>query len=90
MCTVTPIPPRSEVFNTYGSLSNAGLISRYGFTLPENDRDIVRLGYGSFSTLINRLILLVHSPTAGGSDADIYNPSRFRFVNKRRDVAAEQ
>lgn len=43
MRTVRPIPPCSEVFNTYGTLSNATLLSRYGFTLPENERDTVRM-----------------------------------------------
>jgi hypothetical protein len=89
MCTVKPIPPRSEVFNTYGPLSNAELISRYGFTLPENEHDVVRLGYGSFSTLIDRLIL-VHSSTGGGNDADIYRYMQVRYVNKRRDAITEQ
>ncbi|KAG2042410.1 hypothetical protein BDR03DRAFT_943306 [Suillus americanus] len=41
MCSIKPILPHSEVFNTYGSLSNAELISRYGFTLPENEHDIM-------------------------------------------------
>ncbi|KAH7890689.1 hypothetical protein F5I97DRAFT_69269 [Phlebopus sp. FC_14] len=43
MRTVQPIPPRCEVFNTYGSLSNAVLLSCYGFTLPENEFDTVQL-----------------------------------------------
>jgi hypothetical protein len=87
MCSVKPILPRSEVFNTYGSLSNAELISRYGFVLPENEHDIVRLGCGSFATLINRLIILVHPSPAGGNDADIHEHLRVRYVNKRRDVS---
>ncbi|XP_073039963.1 ribosomal lysine N-methyltransferase 3 isoform X2 [Primulina eburnea] len=33
----------SEVFNTYGSLSNAALLHRYGFTEPENPFDILNM-----------------------------------------------
>jgi len=53
MRTVRPIPPLSEVFNTYGSLSNAALLSRYGFVLPENDHDTVRMVLGPLSTMKN-------------------------------------
>jgi hypothetical protein len=87
MCSVKPILPRSEAFNTYGSLSNAELISRYGFALPENEHDIVRLGCGSFATLINRLIILLHPSSASGNGADIQEHLRVRYVNKRRDVS---
>ncbi|KAI9461470.1 hypothetical protein HD554DRAFT_1511990 [Boletus coccyginus] len=51
MRTVRPIPPLSEVFNTYGSLSNATLLSRYGFVLPENDHDTVRMVLDPLSTM---------------------------------------
>jgi hypothetical protein len=37
-----PIPPDSEVFNTYGErLTNAQLLSRYGFALDGNENDII-------------------------------------------------
>ncbi|KAI5995675.1 hypothetical protein EDD15DRAFT_616255 [Pisolithus albus] len=44
MRMIRSVPPHSEVFNTYGSLSNATLLTRYGFMLPENEFDVVRLG----------------------------------------------
>lgn len=53
MRTVRPIPPFSEVFNTYGSLSNATLLSRYGFTLPENEYDTVRMVFDLVTTARN-------------------------------------
>ncbi|KAG0709168.1 hypothetical protein DFH29DRAFT_886836 [Suillus ampliporus] len=90
MCSVKPILPHSEVFNTYGSLSNAELISRYGFTLPENERDIVRLGYGTFSAFINNLVGVVHSFADDGNDADMQGRLRIRYGNKRRDMVAER
>lgn len=33
----------SQVFNTYGSLGNAALLHRYGFTEPDNPYDIVNI-----------------------------------------------
>ncbi|KIK48128.1 hypothetical protein CY34DRAFT_731595 [Suillus luteus UH-Slu-Lm8-n1] len=81
MCSVKPILPHSEVFNTYGSLSNAELISRYGFTLPENEHDIVSLGYGSCSVFINSLINVVHSSADSGNDADMQGRSQIRVRN---------
>lgn len=78
MCSVKPILPHSEVFNTYGSLSNAELISRYGFTLPENEHDIVSLGYGSFSAFINNLIGVVRSSADSGNDADTQGRLKIR------------
>lgn len=33
-----------EIFNSYGELSNVFLLARYGFTVPENQYDIVHLG----------------------------------------------
>jgi len=89
MCSIKPILPHSEVFNTYGSLSNAELISRYGFTLPENERDIVSLGYGSFSAFINNLIdVVLHSSADSGNDADMQGrlQIRVRYGNKRIDM----
>jgi hypothetical protein len=92
MCSVKPILPHSEVFNTYGSLSNAELISRYGFTLPENEHDIVSLGYGSFSAFINSLINVVHSSADNGNDADMQGrlQIRVRYGNKRIDMVDER
>lgn len=92
MCSVKPILPHSEVFNTYGSLSNAELISRYGFTLPENEYDIVSLGYGSFSAFINNLIDVVHSSADSGNDADMQGrlQIRVRYGNKRIDMVDER
>jgi len=43
MRTVRPVPPHSEVFNTYGSLSNVALLTRYGFMLPENEFDTIKM-----------------------------------------------
>ncbi|EIW79184.1 hypothetical protein CONPUDRAFT_145299 [Coniophora puteana RWD-64-598 SS2] len=43
MHSVLPIPPNSEVFNTYGSLPNATLLARYGFVLDGNDLDVVNV-----------------------------------------------
>ncbi|KAI0359962.1 SET domain-containing protein [Trametes cingulata] len=46
MVTVRPVPPRSEVFNTYGAdLSNASLLARYGFTLEGGETDVVTFGW---------------------------------------------
>ena len=40
MVSNIPIPPHSEVFNTYGdTLTNAQLLTRYGFTLDANEND---------------------------------------------------
>ncbi|KAG1746733.1 uncharacterized protein EDB91DRAFT_111588 [Suillus paluster] len=85
MRSVRSILPHSEVFNTYGSLSNAELLSRYGFTLPENERDIVRLGYGSLSALINSLIGVVHSFADGGNDAEMQGRIRIRNLSVPQD-----
>jgi SET domain-containing protein 6 len=34
---------RKQIFNTYGTLSNAALLHRYGFTEPNNPFDIVNM-----------------------------------------------
>lgn len=40
MVSNAPIPPHSQVFNTYGeSLTNAQLLSQYGFILDANEND---------------------------------------------------
>ncbi|KAG1741063.1 hypothetical protein EDB19DRAFT_732191 [Suillus lakei] len=90
MCSVRPILPHSEVFNTYGSLSNAELISRYGFTLPENERDVVSLGYGSFSAFIKSLIGVVHISADSGNDADMQGRLHIRYGNKRIHMVDER
>ncbi|KAI0704381.1 hypothetical protein BC835DRAFT_823531 [Cytidiella melzeri] len=42
MVSNLPIPPGSEVFNTYGEhLTNAQLLARYGFALDGNENDVV-------------------------------------------------
>ncbi|KAG9312905.1 hypothetical protein JVU11DRAFT_6338 [Chiua virens] len=53
MRTVRPVLPFSEVFNTYGSLPNAALLPRYGFILPENEHDTVRMVLDPYSTVKN-------------------------------------
>lgn len=39
MVALRPVPSGEEVFNTYGELSNAQLLTRYGFMLDSNDND---------------------------------------------------
>jgi SET domain-containing protein 6 len=42
MVSVTAIPPGAEVFNTYGeTLTNAQLLTQYGFILEANENDIL-------------------------------------------------
>ncbi|KAL2227690.1 N-lysine methyltransferase setd6 isoform X1 [Sesamum indicum] len=43
MIIVRDVKAGSEVFNTYGSLGNAALLHRYGFTEPDNPFDILNL-----------------------------------------------
>ncbi|KAG6551635.1 hypothetical protein Mapa_006720 [Marchantia paleacea] len=43
MILVKDVAGGSEVFNTYGTLSNAGLLHRYGFTELNNPFDIVNI-----------------------------------------------
>ncbi|KAI6149717.1 hypothetical protein BKA82DRAFT_399846 [Pisolithus tinctorius] len=56
MRTIRSVPPHSEVFNTYGSLSNATLLTRYGFMLPENEFDAVKLIFEPLSLSVNALL----------------------------------
>ncbi|KAH7405536.1 hypothetical protein KP509_15G074600 [Ceratopteris richardii] len=42
---VRDVPMGSEIFNTYGELSNASLLHRHGFTEPDNPFDIVNIDY---------------------------------------------
>ncbi|XP_059656239.1 ribosomal lysine N-methyltransferase 3 [Cornus florida] len=44
MIIVKDVKAGAEVFNTYGSLGNAALLHRYGFTEPDNPYDIVNIG----------------------------------------------
>ncbi|KAL7279130.1 hypothetical protein ACG7TL_006970 [Trametes sanguinea] len=55
MVTVRSIPPRSEIFNTYGAdLGNASLLARYGFALEPCEQDMVTFGWaGSGISLDN-------------------------------------
>ncbi|KAL3528127.1 hypothetical protein ACH5RR_012783 [Cinchona calisaya] len=43
MIMVKDVKARNEVFNTYGSLGNAALLHRYGFTEAENPYDILNI-----------------------------------------------
>ncbi|XP_008802885.1 N-lysine methyltransferase setd6 [Phoenix dactylifera] len=43
---VRDVEAGSEVFNTYGSMGNAALLHRYGFTEPDNPYDIVNIDLG--------------------------------------------
>ncbi|XP_039028883.1 ribosomal lysine N-methyltransferase 3 isoform X2 [Hibiscus syriacus] len=43
MIMVREVKSGDEVFNTYGSLGNAALLHRYGFTEPNNPFDIVNI-----------------------------------------------
>ncbi|CAI9780478.1 unnamed protein product [Fraxinus pennsylvanica] len=43
MIMIKDVKAGSEVFNTYGSLGNAALLHRYGFTEPDNPFDIVNI-----------------------------------------------
>ncbi|KAH7926391.1 hypothetical protein BV22DRAFT_355569 [Leucogyrophana mollusca] len=50
MRMVRPIPPHTEVFNTYGALTNAALLARYGFLLDANEWDVVSMPISSSLT----------------------------------------
>ncbi|KAL9164192.1 hypothetical protein ABFS82_06G089300 [Erythranthe guttata] len=43
MIMIKDVNAGSEVFNTYGSLGNAALLHRYGFTEPDNPFDILNI-----------------------------------------------
>nr|XP_043629194.1 N-lysine methyltransferase setd6 [Erigeron canadensis]XP_043629195.1 N-lysine methyltransferase setd6 [Erigeron canadensis] len=43
MIMVKDVKAGAEVFNTYGSMGNAALLHRYGFTEPDNPYDIVNI-----------------------------------------------
>ncbi|KAL4183984.1 hypothetical protein AMTRI_Chr11g101080 [Amborella trichopoda] len=62
MILIKNVKAGNEVFNTYGTLGNAALLHRYGFTEPENPFDIVNIDLnlvmkwakGSFSNRYSR------------------------------------
>ena len=85
MRTVRPIPPFSEVFNTYGSLSNAALLSRYGFTLPENEYDTVRMVLDPLSTVRNLFKYVgVEEVSVGEEELAVTGASTFEIRNAFR------
>ncbi|CAH1424160.1 unnamed protein product [Lactuca virosa] len=43
MIMVRDVKAGAEVFNTYGSMGNAALLHRYGFTEPDNPYDIINI-----------------------------------------------
>lgn len=48
MITNAPVPPNTEIFNTYGEhLTNAALLSSYGFALDVNENDVVTISVES-------------------------------------------
>ena len=82
MRTVRPIPPFSEAFNTYGSLSNATLLSRYGFILSENEHDTIRMVLDPLSTIRNLFTYLeLEEAHIGEDDPVVTGASTFgRFA----------
>ncbi|GLJ16984.1 hypothetical protein SUGI_0293720 [Cryptomeria japonica] len=55
MILVKDVKAENEVFNTYGTLSNAALLHRYGFTEPDNPFDIINI---DFDLVIDCCLLL--------------------------------
>ncbi|KAH6910318.1 hypothetical protein BKA70DRAFT_1272759 [Coprinopsis sp. MPI-PUGE-AT-0042] len=65
MVANTLIPRSTEVFNTYGeTLSNAQLLTRYGFILDANENDCVTW---SFEEVFNDLDVNSRGPVEGGN-----------------------
>ncbi|KIJ20793.1 hypothetical protein PAXINDRAFT_6574 [Paxillus involutus ATCC 200175] len=62
MRTVRPVPSHTELFNTYGTLSNAALLSRYGFTLPENEHDTVKMVFDPLTSVANMFVYALKDP----------------------------
>lgn len=62
MIVVREVKAGAEVFNTYGTMGNAALLHRYGFTEPDNTFDIVNIDlnlvhkwcFSSFSSRYSR------------------------------------
>ncbi len=78
MVSNLPIPPYSEVFNTYGErLTNAQLLTRYGFVLDGNESDVVSFGIDDIPTT-----LLPISNTGFGDqlECDMANDDRGAFL----------
>ena len=82
MRTVRPILPFSEVFNTYGSLPNSALLSRYGFLLSENEHDTIRMVLDPLSTMKSLFKYVgLEGPAVGADDHAVTRASPFgRFV----------
>ncbi|KDQ61613.1 hypothetical protein JAAARDRAFT_171946 [Jaapia argillacea MUCL 33604] len=56
MVSNSPIPPSAEAFNTYGEgLSNAELLTSYGFILDDNEFDSVRWSLSDLRSLASGL-----------------------------------
>lgn len=64
MVSNTAIPPNSEVFNTYGeTLTNAQLLTQYGFVLDVNENDHVSWEFDDLVQFLDTLIPRVAVPT---------------------------
>ncbi len=61
MVSVTAIPPGAEVFNTYGeTLTNAQLLTQYGFILEANDNDILTWDMEQVLDLVPDYLITAH------------------------------
>ncbi|KAH0836585.1 hypothetical protein J3R83DRAFT_8285 [Lanmaoa asiatica] len=91
MRTVQPILPFSEVFNTYGSLPNAALLSRYGFSLPENEYDTIRMVFNPFSTVRNLFKHVgLEEASVGEDDHAVTGASMFGYLAIRNTFREQQ
>lgn len=64
MVSNTAIPPNSEVFNTYGeTLTNAQLLTQYGFVLDVNENDHVSWEFNDSVQFLDTLIPRVAAQT---------------------------
>lgn len=61
MIMVKDVAKGSEVYNTYGSLSNAALLHRYGFTEPDNPFDMVNVDLSLVIEVCGRLSSTRHA-----------------------------
>ncbi|KAF8870889.1 hypothetical protein BD779DRAFT_508069 [Infundibulicybe gibba] len=70
MVTNSIIPPFTEVFNTYGeNMSNAQLLSRYGFIIDGNEHDYLAWDVEEIFQFLNaRLTKLDTKPGCGNCD----------------------
>ncbi|KIL00771.1 hypothetical protein PAXRUDRAFT_7984 [Paxillus rubicundulus Ve08.2h10] len=69
MRTVRPVPLHAELFNTYGTLPNATLLVRYGFTLPENEHDTVKMVFDPLASVENMLMYVARNDPLADADA---------------------